>query len=287
MKPTFDKPSAKYKKDNAHTKSRQNQNVQKVKLELPVSPCQVNVSVAGRRGDSKQSESSSKTKLHSRDCRQRKFHTIMPFPPFRHPMSKPSRPSPMMFHPYASWFGWYAPPMQYESFYLRSVKHAPNEFDSLAHPRKDRFYPKSRSNATKNQEQPNRTVRFRNLDAQDKKLIFANDKKQQQSADMSSGARIGGHELEKELCPRVVASKPTGQNTEPKDNVPTSFDKTSRHVSKAVGKIKKMMWVPTCSTPIKAGLITRTSTARIILKSEPHMTSKVLLSKHMNKKADP
>jgi hypothetical protein len=104
---------------------------------------------------------------------------------------------------------------------------------------------------------------------------------------MSSGARIGGHELEKELCPRVVASKPTGQNTEPKDNVPTSFDKTSRHVSKAVGKIKKMMWVPTCSTPIKAGLITRTSTARIILKSEPHMTSKVLLSKHMNKKADP
>jgi hypothetical protein len=40
-KPTFDKPSAKYKKGNAHTKSRQNRNVRKVKSELPVSPHQV------------------------------------------------------------------------------------------------------------------------------------------------------------------------------------------------------------------------------------------------------
>jgi hypothetical protein len=29
----------------------------------------------------------------------------------------------MMFHPYAPWFGWYAPPMQYESFYSRSGEH--------------------------------------------------------------------------------------------------------------------------------------------------------------------
>jgi hypothetical protein len=46
-KPTFDEASAKYKKDNAHTKSRQNQIVQKVKLELLVSPCQAEVLVAG------------------------------------------------------------------------------------------------------------------------------------------------------------------------------------------------------------------------------------------------
>jgi hypothetical protein len=37
-KSTFDEPLAKYKKDNAHTKSRQNRAVWKVKLELPVSP---------------------------------------------------------------------------------------------------------------------------------------------------------------------------------------------------------------------------------------------------------
>jgi hypothetical protein len=97
----------------------------------------------------------------------------------------------------------------------------------------------------------------------------------------------GGHELEKELFPRVLASKPIGQNTKPKDDVPTSFDKISRHVSKAVGKSKKMMWVPKGSTPIKAELITRTSTARPTLKPESHMTSKVLLYKYMNKKTDP
>jgi hypothetical protein len=31
-----------------------------------------------------------------------------------------------------------------------------------------------------------------NLDAQDKKLMFANDKRQQQLTDINSGARIGG-----------------------------------------------------------------------------------------------
>jgi hypothetical protein len=36
-KATFDEPLAKYKKGNAHTKSRQNQTVRKVKPELPVS----------------------------------------------------------------------------------------------------------------------------------------------------------------------------------------------------------------------------------------------------------
>jgi hypothetical protein len=51
--------------------------------------------------------------------------------------------------------------------------------------------------------------------------------------------------------------------------------------------MKKMMWVPKGSTPNKAELITRISTARTTLKSEPHMTFKVLLSKHTNKKADP
>jgi hypothetical protein len=129
----------------------------------------------------------------------------------------------MMFHHYAPWFGWYAPPMQYESFYSRLAKHKPNAFYSSAHPRKDHFYPKSRLNAAKTQEQPNQTVQFGNsevpvflarvgytglknvycvkqkansneglnLDAHDKKPIFANDKKQQQLADSNSGARTG------------------------------------------------------------------------------------------------
>jgi hypothetical protein len=34
-------------------------------------------------------------------------------------------------------------------------------------------------------------------------------------------------------------------------------------------------------------LIIRTSTTRPTLKSEPHVTSKILLSKHMNEKVDP
>jgi hypothetical protein len=46
-KPTFDNPLAKYKKGNAHIKSRQNQTVQKVKPELPVSPCQTDILIAG------------------------------------------------------------------------------------------------------------------------------------------------------------------------------------------------------------------------------------------------
>jgi hypothetical protein len=130
----------------------------------------------------------------------------------------------MMFHPYAPRFGWYDPSMQYESFYPRSAKHEPNAFDTSARPRKDRFYPKSRLNVAKTQEQLNRTVQFGNpelsifparvshkglkkvyrvkhkansneslnLNTQDEKLIFANNKKQQQSANSNSGARTGG-----------------------------------------------------------------------------------------------
>jgi hypothetical protein len=65
LKPTFDEPSAKYKKDNAHSKSSQNWNVRKVKPKLPVSPCLADVPVAGRHRDSKQSKSSSKAKMRS------------------------------------------------------------------------------------------------------------------------------------------------------------------------------------------------------------------------------
>jgi hypothetical protein len=126
-----------------------------------------------------------------------------------------------------------------------------------------------------------------NLNTQDEKSIFANNKKKQQSANSNSGARTRGHELEKGLSSIVAVSKLTGQNTKPKDDVPISFNKINRHASKALGKSKKMMWVPKGSTPIKVELITQTSTTRTTLKLEPHMTSKVLLSKHMNKKADP
>jgi hypothetical protein len=116
--------------------------------------------------------------------------------------------------------------------------------------------------------------------------MFTNDKKQQESTDGNSGARTRGHELEKGLSPIVAVSKLTGQNTKPKDDVSTSF-RINRHASKAIGKSKKMMWVPKVSTPIKVELITQTSTARTILKSKSHMTSKVLLSKHTNKNVDP
>jgi hypothetical protein len=197
----------------------------------------------------------------------------------------------MMFHPYAPRFGLYAPSMQYESFYPRSAKHEPNAFDSSAHPRKGHFYPKSWSNAAKTQEQPNRIVRFgnlevpvfptrvghtglkkvyhvkqktnsnedSNLDAQNEKSMFANDKKQQQLADGSSGARIGGHELGNELSPIVSANKSTGPNAKPKDDVPTLFNRITRHASKAICRRKKMMWVPKGGTPNKVKLITRTS----------------------------
>jgi hypothetical protein len=47
LKPMFDEASAKYKKGNAHIKNRQNQNVRKVKAELPFSPRQVDVLVIG------------------------------------------------------------------------------------------------------------------------------------------------------------------------------------------------------------------------------------------------
>jgi hypothetical protein len=65
----------------------------------------------------------------------------------------------MIFHHYAIWFGWYALPMQYESFYPRSVNHEPNTFDRSTHPRKDRFYPKSRLNAAKTKEQSDLGIR--------------------------------------------------------------------------------------------------------------------------------
>jgi hypothetical protein len=81
LKPTFDEPSAKYKKDNTHAKSRKNWNVQKAKPEVSVSPRLADVLVAGRRGDSKQLKSSSKAKLCSQDQRERKLHTTMLFPP--------------------------------------------------------------------------------------------------------------------------------------------------------------------------------------------------------------
>jgi hypothetical protein len=117
--------------------------------------------------------------------------------------------------------------------------------------------------------------------------MFTNDKKQQQSADGNSSARTGGHELGKELSPIVSANEPTGQNAKPKDDVPTSVDRITQHASKAIGKKKKTTQFSKGSTLIKVELITRTSTARPTLKSEPHMTSKVLLSKHTNKKVDP
>jgi hypothetical protein len=112
-----------------------------------------------------------------------------------------------------------------------------------------------------------------NLNTQDEKPIFANNKKQQQLADSNSSARTRGHELEKGLSPIVVVSKLIGQNNKPKDDVPTLFNRINRHASKAVGKSKKMIWVPKGNTPIKAELITQTSTTRTTLKSEPHMTS--------------
>jgi hypothetical protein len=57
-KPSFDEPSTKYKKGNTHIKSSRNRNVRKVKPELPISPCQADFPVVGRRGDSKQPKSS-------------------------------------------------------------------------------------------------------------------------------------------------------------------------------------------------------------------------------------
>jgi hypothetical protein len=125
------------------------------------------------------------------------------------------------------------------------------------------------------------------LDAQDEKSMFTNDKKQQKLTDNNSGTRTGGHELEKELSLIVLANKPTGQNAKPNDIVPTLFNRITRHVSKAIGKSKKMMWVPKDSTLIKVEVIIQTSSARSTLKLEPHMASKILLSKHTDKKSDP
>jgi hypothetical protein len=50
-----------------------------------------------------------------------------------------------------------------------------------------------------------------------------------------------GHELEKELFPKVVASKLTGQNTKPKDDISISFNRINRHAIKVIDKSKKMM----------------------------------------------
>jgi hypothetical protein len=72
----------------------------------------------------------------------------------------------MLFQPYAPWFGWYAPLMQYEPFYPILAKHEPNAF--YRSPRKDRFYPKSWLNAAETQELPNRTFWFGNQEV----LIF-------------------------------------------------------------------------------------------------------------------
>jgi hypothetical protein len=159
-KSTFDELSTKYKKGSAYTKNRQNRNVQKVKPELPISPRQVIVSVAGRPKDSKQPKLFSKAKPHSQDRRERKLHATTLFLPFRHPIPKHWGPLPMMFHHYAPWFGWYALPMQYESFYPRSTKYEPNAFDSSAHPRKGCFYQKSWLNVANTEEQPNWTFQF-------------------------------------------------------------------------------------------------------------------------------
>jgi hypothetical protein len=60
----------------------------------------------------------------------------------------------------------------------------------------------------------------------------------------------------------VLANKTNDQNSKPKDDVPTSFNRITRHASKDVGKSKKMMWVPKVSTPIKVELITQTSIAK-------------------------
>jgi hypothetical protein len=55
--------------------------------------------------------------------------------------------------------------------------------------------------------------------------MFVNDRKQQNSVDCNSGARIGGHELGKELFPIVSYNKPVGPNAKQKDDVPTSFNR--------------------------------------------------------------
>jgi hypothetical protein len=104
------------------------------------------------------------------------------------------------------------------------------------------------------------------MNTHDEKSMFANDKKQQQLTIINSGARTEGHELGKELPPIVAASKLTGQNTKPKDNVLILFNRIIRHGSKVVGKSKKIMWVPKDSAPIKVELITQTTTARPTLK---------------------
>jgi hypothetical protein len=83
----------------------------------------------------------------------------------------------------------------------------------------------------------------------------------------------------------VSANRPIGPNAKQKDDVPTSFSRITRHASKAEGIRNKMICVPKGSTLIEAELITQTSAATPTLKLEPHMTSKVLLSKHTNKRS--
>jgi hypothetical protein len=76
---------------------------------------------------------------------------------------------------------------------------------------------------------------------------------------------LGWHELEKEIFPRVAASKPTDQNTKPKDDVPTSFNRSIRYANKVIVKSKKIMWVPKRSTPIKVELIRACTTLTLEL----------------------
>jgi hypothetical protein len=109
----------------------------------------------------------------------------------------------MMFHPYAPWFGCYALPIQYESFYSRSAKHEPNAFDRSAHPRKVRFYPKSWLNGTKIQEQPNQRFWFGNPEV----LIFP--------------AQIGHIGLKKVYRAKQKANSNEGLNLDAHDEKPT------------------------------------------------------------------
>jgi hypothetical protein len=129
----------------------------------------------------------------------------------------------MMFHPYAPWLDWYAPPMQYESFYPRSAEHELNAFDRSAHPRKRSLLSKESVKCSKNSGTAKSNVSIwesgsssfpssswshktekcyhakqkansnegLNLNTQDEKSIFSNDKKQQQSANINSSARTG------------------------------------------------------------------------------------------------
>jgi hypothetical protein len=73
----------------------------------------------------------------------------------------------------------------------------------------------------------------------------------------------------------------TSQDIKPKDGVPTSSNRITQLASRALVKSKKMMWIPKINNPSKVEC-----TARLTLKSDPHMTSKTLPAKHTNKRVD-